>query len=1042
MATNVNLDFSSAISGTVLDKDGQGTGFSSVQANTANNAYDLGRIDLNTSASSLVLTATQGSNASANTLKNGLQLPINSTESFTASTRLKGPFTNLTTTAQQGGIFLGSSQDNYVKLVISNASSGTNGLGLQFFQEQNGVRSSVGGGSAQQVTGLNWASINTLDLFLTGNPAAGTIKAAYRVNSDTATPISLTQQFTPNPTTPFFANETTARAGILAFSLNAPDVPVTFDNFSIQYAQPPAAGNGNIQVLTPDAGIVQNRMVFSTVNEEVRAAKTLTLRNTGSGPLTITGLSLGDSQEKDNAVRLVDHQRAADFRVAQNLTLPITLAANASIDLPVQFAPQRIASISNSTTYTLNGENYASLTITSDDPDQPTTKVNLAGVNFTDYEGNKEPTVAEIARIFGWTLNVGKQSLVLGGTKSLLGDEVYSPYWLRADTTKPVELWPLAVTSGRGDNPHGGVRFEAKPGSGGNSGLIYQFAGRNNDDSPTGTEVLGSNNLSGGENQKLLPKILVNNVNSVPTRDTVDFIPTKAFALYNGGSWTDDAKNFKIDPQTGTATPELHNWRMFPVRDAKGTLIPHTWYAIQDIGIVEGGPKNYDYNDHIYLLVNAKPESAALDPSVGGLFSGSPGLVFDFDKTYAGSLTDKDGQTIGFTSTQLNKNDTFITKTSFSPTLLDINTSGLGTLSVTSTTGSNGTSDNTLVNGMQTTFDGRASKSTLSTRLVGPLNNITTPVQQAGVMFGPDQDNFIKLVAIAQTGGTLGLQFYLEKKGVGTTIGSIVPISSPSTLDSLELMLLTDPQAGTVQAAYRAISAMGDTGILKLPNSVLLKGGQLGHFFAAQSKAGIITTSKGATTPMSVTFDRFAITSNQTTAARTALYRLDVGSSSNYTDTSGNVWTPDDGFFSPDTAMAENGGPTTPAPAIANTEDDTIYQTYRAFLGSNTIPVESRMLRYNLPASTPGKVDLRLHFAELYFGAPGRGPAGPDQRIFDISVEGVKVLDNLDITAASGGALSALVVPIEGIQVSDGVLNLQFEAEKNVAAISGIEVLR
>jgi len=31
--------------------------------------------------------------------------------------------------------------------------------------------------------------------------------------------------------------------------------------------------DGNIQVLTPDADIVQNRMVFSTVNEEVRALK-------------------------------------------------------------------------------------------------------------------------------------------------------------------------------------------------------------------------------------------------------------------------------------------------------------------------------------------------------------------------------------------------------------------------------------------------------------------------------------------------------------------------------------------------------------------------------------------------------------------------------------------------------------------------------------------------------------------------------------------------------------------------------------------------
>jgi len=41
MPTDLTLDFSSAISGTLLDKDAQGTGFTSVQPNTADNAYDL-----------------------------------------------------------------------------------------------------------------------------------------------------------------------------------------------------------------------------------------------------------------------------------------------------------------------------------------------------------------------------------------------------------------------------------------------------------------------------------------------------------------------------------------------------------------------------------------------------------------------------------------------------------------------------------------------------------------------------------------------------------------------------------------------------------------------------------------------------------------------------------------------------------------------------------------------------------------------------------------------------------------------------------------
>lgn len=847
MPTDVNLDFSSAISGTLLDKDGEGTGFTSVQANTANNAYDLGRIDLNPSASTLVLTGTQGSHGgSNNTLKNALETPISSsTGPFTISTRLKGPFTSLTTIAQQGGIFLGPDQDNYVKVVVTN--SGALGLGLQFNQEQSGTRSNVGGGS--EIRNLDWATISTLDLFLSGNPATGALAAAYRVNSDTAAPISFSQQFTPTTPATFFAPETTSRAGILAFTRDAPDATVTFDSFNIQYTQPLAPSNGNIQVSTPDAGIVQNRMVFSTVNEEVRASKTLTLSNTGPEPLTITGLNFGDSQEKANAVRTADHRRAADFQLVNAQTLPITLAANTSVNLDVQFAPQRISRLSRSTTHTLNGENYAALTISSNDHDQPTVKVDLAGLNYANYTGSNEPSVAEIARTFGWTLNVGTENHILGGAKTLVGDEVYAPYWVSADTSKPVELWPLAVNVGSTRGVHDAVRFEAKPGSGGNSGLLYEVAGTSNDDG-----VLGSNDQSGGENQKLLPKIWVNSVNTLPTRDLVDFTPTTAFALKNSNvSSTDDSQN---------GINQLHNWRTFPVRDAQGTLVPNSWYVTQDVVSNLNGSttKNFDYNDLVYLLVNAKPESAVQDPAIPGALPGAPSLVFDFNQAYAGSLADKDGESIGFTSTLLNKNDTFTGITSYSPALLNIDTTGVGTLNVTTTTGSNGTTDNTLVNGLGTTFDGRTAKSIISTRLIGPLDNITTPVQQGGVMFGPDQDNFIKLVAIAQPGGTLGMQFYSERKGVGTTIGPIIPVASPSNLQSLELSLLTDPQTGSVQAAYRAIYPNSDPGMVILPgSSVKLTGGQFGHYFAAQSKAGIITSSKNAT-PINIAFDSFAIT--------------------------------------------------------------------------------------------------------------------------------------------------------------------------------------
>jgi len=84
---NVMLTLNS-LPGTLLDRVGQGTGFTSVQPNTAGDQYDQQRINLEPTAGTLVLTATQGTNTTFNTLKNALQVPI-TTEPFTSSVRSK-----------------------------------------------------------------------------------------------------------------------------------------------------------------------------------------------------------------------------------------------------------------------------------------------------------------------------------------------------------------------------------------------------------------------------------------------------------------------------------------------------------------------------------------------------------------------------------------------------------------------------------------------------------------------------------------------------------------------------------------------------------------------------------------------------------------------------------------------------------------------------------------------------------------------------------------------------------------------------------------
>lgn len=204
----LTLEFSAPVSGTILDQDGEGTGFTTVQGNNLGNQKAPSLIDLK--AGSLVLTATEGTSVgSTNTLKNALQVGLNPNQTFTISTRLKGPLTDLTTTSQ-AGIFFGPDDDNYVRLVVGKVDSSLN---IQLFKEVDGVSSSVG-----VVTVPNSADLRTLDLYFTGDAERKTFSAAYRINSDDGARLTLDQNFKPpqNQAARFFGNATTARAGILS----------------------------------------------------------------------------------------------------------------------------------------------------------------------------------------------------------------------------------------------------------------------------------------------------------------------------------------------------------------------------------------------------------------------------------------------------------------------------------------------------------------------------------------------------------------------------------------------------------------------------------------------------------------------------------------------------------------------------------------------------------------------------------------------------------------------------------------------------------
>ncbi|MEJ7769939.1 MAG: malectin domain-containing carbohydrate-binding protein, partial [Chitinophagaceae bacterium] len=158
-----------------------------------------------------------------------------------------------------------------------------------------------------------------------------------------------------------------------------------------------------------------------------------------------------------------------------------------------------------------------------------------------------------------------------------------------------------------------------------------------------------------------------------------------------------------------------------------------------------------------------------------------------------------------------------------------------------------------------------------------------------------------------------------------------------------------------------------------------------------------------------------------TAAGNTTVYRINAGGGQ-VTNSIGVFQA--DAFFSP--TPGNFGTSTSP---IGGTTDDNIYQSER-YGGSGVI-------NYNLPVSS-GQYTVILHFAEYYFGAVGN-------RVFDVSLEGTRVLDNFDIVRKVG-ALNATTETFS-VNVADGMLDIYFsslaqDGGANNPKISAIEVIR
>ena len=174
----------------------------------------------------------------ANTQQYAFQLGVNTSGVgvFTVHTRLISPFSGTTPSGNQSfGLQFGTGdQDNYFKLVAT-ANGGS--PGIQAVAEVGGVPSP----GAVSGVAMPSAAASSIDLYLTVDPATGTVQPSYRLIDDGGVAGQLTQVGSPRTIpTSWFTNANYGLAlGIIATSSGGPTYSATWKGVDTFIGSPP-----------------------------------------------------------------------------------------------------------------------------------------------------------------------------------------------------------------------------------------------------------------------------------------------------------------------------------------------------------------------------------------------------------------------------------------------------------------------------------------------------------------------------------------------------------------------------------------------------------------------------------------------------------------------------------------------------------------------------------------------------------------------------------------------------------------------------------
>ncbi len=320
-------------------------------------------------------------------------------------------------------------------------------------------------------------------------------------------------------------------------------------NTSIALLKPQGGGGGPVATAT-------DRLVFSGVSGQSSANQNAVVKNTGIDPVTVTGATLGGTD-------------GGQFALPSSPPFPITVAAGASVSIPVRFSPSS------------TGVKAAALSVATS---AGTKSVTLRGLGAAGLGGSNEPSLQRILDTWQIPVNVGDPNPADNAlpTTNPLGDEVPAQLFAKAADDSPISITPIAGYGPQDNDPAIKVGWYD---AGNAAGTHQQFT------------------VKAADAQGLA-------ISPVGTTTNID-PGSGIFGIYSQWPYFGDRKVFTEDALNGFDSAMAHHVRAYQMKNADGSVVPDTYLLATEE--TTGTP---DYQDVVLIVSNVKPAVPAATNAV------------------------------------------------------------------------------------------------------------------------------------------------------------------------------------------------------------------------------------------------------------------------------------------------------------------------------------------------------------------------------------------------------------------------------------------